>query len=207
MSFVETLWYVARIAVRPSHATEELVNDPHRLRHGITGWLIISFIYGLVAFIGGLNGLGAVVEPWLPIPSRRYYLWMGPLTPLIYIVTFLILAGIIQLLSKLVNGRGSFEDTFVVVSLTFFFPVFLTMWVFETPVFVFFPEWRRTELGGLGYIPEWLDTGRQIVGVLWIFAILVTAVSRVQRIALWKSAIIIILAAIPAWAVMLTYLR
>jgi hypothetical protein len=207
MSIIETLRYVARIAVRPSHTTEDLINDPHRLRHGITSWLIISFIYGLVAFIGGLNGLGAVVEPWLPISSGRYYLWMGPLTPLIYIVNFLILAGIIQLLSKLVNGRGSFEDTFTVVSLTFFFPVFLTMWVFETPVLVFFPGWRRTALGGLGYIPEWLDTGRQIVGVLWIFASLVTAVSRVQGIALWKSAIIIVLAAIPAWAIMLTYLR
>jgi hypothetical protein len=207
MNIAETLRYVARIAVRPSHTTEELVNDPHRLRHGITSWLIISFIYGLVAFIGGLNGLGTVVEPWLPIPARQYYLWMGPLSPLIYIVNFLILAGIIQLLSKLVNGQGSFEDTFAVVSLTFFLPVFLTMWVFETPLLVFFPEWRRTELGGPGYIPECLDTGRQIVGVLWILAILVTAVSRVQRIALWKSAIVVALAAVPAWAVMLTYLR
>ena len=70
------------------------------------------------------------------------------------------------LLSRLVNGRGSFEDTFVVVSLTFCFPVFLTVWVFETPLLVFFPKWRRTELGGLGVIPAWLDTGRQIVGVL-----------------------------------------
>ncbi len=81
------------------------------------------------------------------------------------------------------------------------------MWVFETPVLVFFPHLRSTELGGLGYMPLWLDITRQIVGVLWLFAVQVVAIGRVQQIALWKSAIVTLLAALPAWAVMMTYLR
>ncbi len=167
----------------------------------------ISRIDGSVAIVGFANGLGPVVEPWLPIPARQYYLWMGLFTPLIYLVNFLILAGIVQLLSRLVRGQGSFEDTFVVVSLAFSFPAFMTMWVFETPVLVFFPECRRAELGGLAYLPEWLDTGRQILGALWIVVILVAAISRVQRVSLLRSSLIVVPAFALAWAVMLTYLR
>jgi len=195
------------MAVRPGRTTGRLLVDRGRLRYGICAWLIISIAYGLVAWIGGMNGLGAVVRPWLPIPAERYYLWMGPFTPLIYLVNFLLLAGSLQLLAKIVRGQGSFEDTFVVVALTFFLPVFLTMWAFEMPVLVFFPQWRRTELGGLGYLPVWADSARQGIGLLWIVVTLTIAVSRVQRISMWRAIPITAVAALLAWSVTLTYLR
>ncbi len=154
-----------------------------------------------------MNGLGPVVEPYLPIPSEQYYVWMGALTPLIYLVNFLLLAGLIQLLAKLAGGTGQYEDTFVVVALTFFTPVLLTMWVFEMPILVFFPDLRRGELGGLGYLPPWLDAARQAVGVLWILLTLIAAVARVHQISSRKSAAITFIAFVPAWAVTLTYLR
>ncbi len=72
---------------------------------------------------------------------------MGPLTPVIYLLHFLVLAGALQLLGKLVGGQGTFEDDFSVVSLTCFLPVFVTMWVFDTPLLVFFPGLPRTDLG------------------------------------------------------------
>ena len=207
MKILATLRYAVRVALWPGKTTGELLDDPDRLRHGVAAWLIVGFIYGSVAMIGGLNGLGPTVEPFLPISSEKYYLWMGVFTPLIYLVNFLILAGLIQLLTRLAGGQGHFEDTFTVVALTFFTPVLLTMWVFEMPILVFFPSLRRSELGGFGYMPEWLDTTRQVVGVLWILVTLIVAVAQVHRISKWKSLVITIIASIPAWAVMLTYLR
>jgi hypothetical protein len=170
-------------------------------------WVFISVIDGVVAFVGGLNGIGAYTEPSLRVPADTYYLWMGPLTPAIYLLHFVVLSGLIQLGSQLVGGRGRFEDTFTVVSLTFFLPVFLTMWVPETPYLVFFPECQRDAAGGLGYLPAWLDAGRQVIGVVWILVILTLAVSSVQSVGPSRSLALTLLASIPAWAVTLTYLR
>ncbi len=202
-----TIGHAVRIAVTPQRATGRLLGEPGRLRHGVVAWILLGVAYGLVAFVGGLNGIGAYAEPWLPIPADTYYLWMGPLTPAIYLLHFIVLSGLIQLGGKLVGGRGTFEDTFTVVSLTFFFPVLITMWVIETPYLVFFPAWRRDELGGIGFLPEWLDIGRQLLGVAWILVILTVAVSRVQRLRPARAAAITLLASIPAWLVTLTYLR
>jgi len=167
----------------------------------------ISLLHGGAAFIGGLNGFGSVTPPVLPIPAQDYYLWMGPLTPLIYFVVLTPLAGIIQLGGKLFGGKGAFEDILVVVAFTFWLPVFITMWLFEMPVFVFFPDCRRSALGGLGYLPERLDILRQIAGMLWIVIALTFSVKTAQWISFLKAAALIILAMIPTIAIILTYIR
>jgi hypothetical protein len=204
---MQVFGYIGRIAIWPRSTTEKLLNDPRRLQMGTIAWLLLSCLYGMVAYVGGLNGLGAVTPPFLPIPAAQYYLWMGPLTPIIYLVVYVLLAGMIELGSKLVGGIGNFEDTFSVVALGHCLPIFLTMWLFEMPVLVFWPGWRRSALGGLGYMPEWLDSGRQVVGVLWVVIILILAVGRVQRISLWKSGGLVLAAMIPTVIVMLTYIR
>jgi hypothetical protein len=201
------LRYVAGIAFSPGPTTERLLLDPRRLRHGVVAWAIIGVIYGAVAFIGGLNGFGPMVEPLLRVPAESYYLWMGALTPAIYLLHFLVLAGLAHLLARGVRGTGSFDDTFSVVSLTFFLPVFVTMWVFEAPALVFLSGPDVAEAGHLPYLPLWLDAGRQLVGVLWILAILIVALARVQRISLARSLAVTLAATIPAWGVTLTYLR
>ena len=92
-----TIPYVFWIAFRPARTTEKLLTDSARLRHAVTAWMAISLIYGAVAFVGGLRGFGAMVEPFLPLSAKEYYLWMAPLTPLIYLLNFLLFAGLVQL--------------------------------------------------------------------------------------------------------------
>jgi len=202
-----TLRYIVDIGFRPRRAAEQLLADPGHLQHGVTAWLWIGLIYGLTAFVGGLNGVGASTEPSLRLPSARYYLWMGPATPLLYLLNFLVIAGSIHLLAKLAKGRGSYEQTFAVTALTFVLPVVLTMWVFEMPLLVFFPHLQPKVPGGLWILPAWFNNGRQWFGLIWIFFILGIATSRVQRLSIWKALPITLAAFIFGWAVELTYLR
>jgi hypothetical protein len=195
------------MGISPKRTSDRLLEDPSRLRLGILAWLLLSVLYGLAAFIGGLNGLGAVTQPYLPIPAEKYYLWMGPFTPVIFLVVFALLAGLIQLGSRFFAGRGAFEDTFVSVVFSFWLPLFVTMWLFEMPVLVFFPELRRSGLGGLGYLPEWADTLRQVLGILWAVIVLILSIRAVQKISLPKAAAVTIAAMLPVTIVMLTYIR
>jgi len=207
MNITHFVGYIIGMAIFPRRTTERLLSDTSRLRIGIVAWLLLSLLYGLVAFVGGLNGFGAVITPSLAIPARDYYLWMGPLTPVIFLVIFVLLAGMIQLGSKLLAGAGTFEDTFVIVVLAFWLPMFVTMWLFEMPMFVFFPALRRSALGGLGYLPEWLDTFRLIAGMIWIIVVLTLSARVVQRISLPRAAMLTAIAMLPTIAVMLTYIR
>jgi hypothetical protein len=196
-----------RIAFSPAETTDELLTTEDHVRHAVGAWLWISVLYGLAAFIGGLHGLGPVVEPTIPLPRETYYLWLGPLTPLLYLVNFVLFAGLVQLLSRLVGGEGGFEATFSVVALAFVFPVFLTMWLFEAPVLILFPHCARSEMGGLAYLPVWADAARQVFGLAWVLLATILAVGRVQRIPVLRSIAVTLFSAIPAWMVTLTYLR
>lgn len=68
-----TLRYVLHMSVLPSRATDRLLGDPQHLRHGVVAWLLIGILYGLTALTGGLNGFGAVLAPWVPIPAAVHY--------------------------------------------------------------------------------------------------------------------------------------
>jgi len=207
MNIRQLVGYIIGMAIFPRRTTERLISDTSRLRIGVVAWLLLSFLYGLVAFIGGLNGFGAVIPPSLAIPAQDYYFWMGPLTPVVYLVSFVLLAGLIQLGGKLLAGAGTFEDTFTTVVLAFWLPMFVTMWLLEMPMLVFFPALRRSALGGLGYLPEWLDTLRLIAGMIWIIVVVALSARVVQRISLPKAAMLTAIAMVPTMAVLLTFIR
>ena len=207
-----TLRYIVDIAIRPGRTVARLLADPARLRHAIWAWLFIGVIYGLPVFIGGLFGTSNIwVEPYLPIPAKDYYLWMGPATPLIFLLDFLIFAGTVQLLCRLAGGSARFEDTFAVSALTFVLPVFLTMWLLELPVLLFFPGRHAVEVWSLGYLhgemAAGLDSVRQIAGTLWVMIARTVAVARLHGLPLPKAIPITIVASVFALAVVLTYLR
>jgi hypothetical protein len=199
--------YLVGTAFFPLRFTEKWLQDSIRFRMGVIAWLFISILYGIATYIGGLNGLGAITTPFIPIPADDYYIWIGPFTPIIFLLVFIVLAGFIQLGSNFIGGKGAFEDTFVSVVSAFWLPTIITLWLFEMPVLVFFPSLRRSELGGLGYIPEWLDTGRQIVGLIWIIIVLILSIRIVHKISLPRSIILVIISMIPTTVVMLTYIR
>ncbi len=202
--FKGTLRFVLAVAFTPRRATERLLGDPRRLAYGTSAWLFIGIVYGLAALIGGLRGAAPVVDPWIPMPGD-YYVGMGLITPVLYLLYFTLLAGLLQLLGRVVKAAGTYEDCFSIATLTFTLPVLVTMWIFEAPALLFMSAQRLQAQDW--YLPAWFDTARQIIGVAWVFVVLVQAVATLQRVTIRKAALLSLLASVPAWATMLVFLR
>jgi hypothetical protein len=202
-----TVRYGARIAFAPSRTAAEIVSDPGSLRCGVLAWLLLSTAYAASVLVGYLNGFGAVMTPWVPIPPEQYYLWEAPLTPVIFLVALVVFSGVVQLLARLASGVGSFEDTFSVIALGGLLPIALLMWLPETLMLVFFPGLRASELGGLPFLPPWLDAARQLAVPVWAMPVYVLALRRVHQLTVFVSALIGLAGLAPAAAVALTYVR
>ena len=145
------------------------------------------------------RGLGAAVDPFIIIPAKAYYcyqrFWQIPF----FFVTTILFAGIVRLLSIGAKGSGSFEDLFSLFCVSQTFPMFLTMWLPETILFLFFP--------GKEIIPLWLDIARQLVGILWSMIIMIIGIVVIEKIKWYYSVLFTIIAAIPITGLMIIFIR
>jgi hypothetical protein len=63
------------------------------------------------------NGAPSVFTPWLNIPKEEYYAWNRFLVAPSMFISWILSAGVVQMLSHLFHGKGSFEDTLSVLGL------------------------------------------------------------------------------------------
>jgi hypothetical protein len=106
------LSYYLSYFARPGRTVAELMHDSGRVRLSVFALLIPAVGYAVMyfcAWIGG--GAPSSFKPWLAIPIDQYYKYdvfiVAPSMFLCWVLT----AGVIQLLARLVSSTGSFEDT------------------------------------------------------------------------------------------------
>ena len=85
--------------------------------------------------------------------------------------------------------------------------MFVTLWIPETMLLVFFPDHRLTPLGGFAIIPVWLDTFRIIVGFVWMFAIIVRGIMICEKVSSWKAIVISLCGGLPMGVLMAIFIR
>jgi len=107
-----------RVFVAPRAAFDALVRSRDRVAFGfgcvgITAALYTT-IYVLLARGGGYP---SSFDPWLAIPTAEYYRYdIAFAAPCIF-AGWLLASGVVQLASRALHGRGSFEDTLAVLGL------------------------------------------------------------------------------------------
>ena len=199
--------YIIGIPLRSGVTTRTLLTDSHRLRWGVAACLLLGTIYTVSVFVGCLNGFGAIAQPWLPIPAQDHYLWETFFTiPAFFLILVTQAAGT-QLVARLLRGVGTFEDTFAVLSLGIVLPTFLLMWVPETLVLVLAPQLRAEALGGFPFMPEWLNTVRQIAVPLWAAAVWMRAMPVVHGFGSWRATLAVVVGLIPGVVIALVFIR
>jgi hypothetical protein len=112
-SFGDYYWGVI---ARPRRGFEALLADNRRLKFGILALSITAVLYTLFymfATIGG--GAPSTFKPWLAIPIEEYYRYNQFLLAPSMFMCWILAAGVVQLLSRLFSGKGSFEDTLSVL--------------------------------------------------------------------------------------------
>jgi hypothetical protein len=109
MSFLQ---YYFSAFIRPKRTMDRLSEDPRRIRFGLFFVTIPAVLYIFVyIFLNAGGGAPSVFTPWLNISKEHYYYYNQFLTAPSFYMSWIMAGGVVQLLSKLFHGKGSFEDT------------------------------------------------------------------------------------------------
>jgi hypothetical protein len=118
MSFKD---YLSGTLLHPLRTFERLPLDARRLKFGFYAMLISVVLYTLVYIfltIGG--GAPSSFTPWLNVPKNVYYsynrFWLVPSM----LGCWILASGVAYLLSRLVSGKGSYDDALGVLDLRWY---------------------------------------------------------------------------------------
>jgi hypothetical protein len=186
-------------AYKPFVGIRELINTSKKLLYGVIIFLFLGIIYTILVQLAYMKGLGAETKPFINIPAEDYYYWQRYYQIILFFITTIIFAGVIALLSYSIGGSGNFIDLFIILSVCQTLPMFLTMWVPETILFVWFP--------GTVITPVWLDAARQILGIVWPLVITVGGIVIVEKIKWYYAGAFTLIGSIPMTAIMIIFIR
>ncbi len=108
---VSFMQYLSGTLLHPRHTFDRLLQDERRLKLGFFALLISIVLYTLVyVFLTIGGGAPSSFTPWLNVSKEVYYsynrFWLAPSM----IAGWILAAGVAYLLSRLVSGKGSFDD-------------------------------------------------------------------------------------------------
>jgi hypothetical protein len=108
---VSFTYYLFKTLLHPRRTFDLLVKDERRLKFGFYAMLITAIEYTFVyIFLTMAGGAPSSFDPWLAVAKDVYYsynrFWLAPSMFGCWILS----AGVAYLLSRLVSGKGSFDD-------------------------------------------------------------------------------------------------
>lgn len=97
---------------QPRRTFDALMADGRRLRFGLLALSINAVLYTLVyVFLSLGGGAPSSFTPWLAIPAEVYYHYNRFFLAPSMFMSWILAAGVAQLLSRPFSRKGSFEDT------------------------------------------------------------------------------------------------
>ncbi len=198
MQFTKLVGYFILPLHQPLHRIKLLLSDRNRLYFASTIFLILGILYTISVQLAYFKGLGAVVEPFLKIPAEDYYFYQRFYQIPFFFITAILFAGTIRFLAELFQGKGNFIDLFSVICIAQTLPMFITMWLPETVVFVFFPGWE---------FPVIPDVLRQVIGIFWPLVIIAIGIQQIERLSLFLSLLLMLISSLPMIALMVIFIR
>ena len=123
---MKSFWsYYFGAFIRPRRTFDIFISDAGSFRFSFLYMLIPVTGYTLMyVFLTIGNGAPSVFTPWLNIPKENYYAVNRFLLAPSMIMSWLVATSVIQILSRLANGTGSFEQTLAVTGLS----ISVAMW-------------------------------------------------------------------------------
>ncbi len=102
--------------LHPNRAFDSILKHNYFLRYGLIALLIPAVGYTLFyAMAYSAGGAPSTFKPWLALPIEKYFFYDIFLTVPGYFISFLVAGGVVHLVSKLFNGKGSYEATLTVL--------------------------------------------------------------------------------------------
>ncbi len=168
---------------KPTSTLKQLAAEAS-LSYAFAAYFLFGLLYGLfslVVYFSGHLPSGVLVNF---IPARIYYLWeaifMIPITMQIYIL----FAALAHLLSKLLDGQGSFESTLSVLGFTYSIPLIVLFWIPDVVLFFLFGS--RVQLN---FVPFYGTAAG-----LWTFILSLMGIRIARQISLPRALFVTIVA-------------
>lgn len=199
--------YILIPIYQPRAKLQSFLNDTSKVLYAFMALFTLGILYTITIYIGYRHGFGAVVKPFLAIPAEQYYFWETFFALPVFLMIAIVFAGLCRLIAHIFNGSGSFENIFSIYCISITLPMFLTMWLPESMLIIFFPSQRATELGGFKIFPVWIDALRQIAGIVWPLIITVMGIKISERMNWGKSILAAIIAFVPTALLIVIFIR
>jgi hypothetical protein len=173
--------YWAQATIRPRAAFTSLRGDPGKVAVAFWINLLFAAMYTITVVVYFRIGRLPAIEPWVPVPADRNYLYQAFWTIPWGLATWIMISGAAHLLA--IAGPQQrhgyqFEDALVVCGLAWIVPNLFCMWIPETLLVPFGIDW-----------PEWLELLRlAVIAPLWQIALVAVGLRVTHEIG-WLRAI------------------
>jgi hypothetical protein len=203
--------YLGGTIIKPYGSFSRLCADSHALQHSLGAILFIGVLYTLTVIGLAIAGADIATPACINIPAQDYYFWEIFFAAPVYILGWILAAGIAQLISKIFRGKGTFEGTLATLGFAITIPSFVT-WIPETIGTVLF-------LSGIMTQKEWQEIIARpgfwqvfanvyiFVGVAWYLVLIPLSVAASQKIRWWQSAIVGIVTTVIIGFIMFVFIR
>lgn len=203
--------YLSGTVLRPRRTFERLLSDPHRLRLGLAVVLLMGALYTLTTLANVLAGAQPLMPPVLAIPAAQYYAWELTFELPVYVVGWLLAAGVAHLLARLFGGRGGFSDLLAVLGLAMNVPWLIT-WLADSVLAVAYLSHLLTQAQWAAAIARpglWqvVNYGYALIPLLWFVGLFAVAVSAVHKLHAWQIAIMTVPAVMAQQVLMAVVIR
>ena len=210
---MKSFWYYFFGTVLfPHRAFRRLADDPASLRKGFKALLLIGLLTTLTIVGFAVTGAVPMVPIWLSIPAHNYYFWEIFFALPVFILGWILVAGVVQLLGQVgkVKGVGTFEKSLAALGFAVTLPWFVT-WIPETwAVILMMLGMSQEELVGILSTPGFWQTFAlfyQIVAAVWMFVLFSLAVHAIQKLRPLKTVCVSLIAAVIFVLMMITVIR
>lgn len=127
------IWF--HTTTQPRTTIRQLIQSHDKLRTMVLSVFWFSFLYSITAFIFHLGGRPPAMEPWMPIPSDKYYFFQTFFTIPWGLCTWILMSGVAHLMGLVIKkdpDKYRFENALIVIGLAWIIPSFYLMWIPET---------------------------------------------------------------------------
>ncbi|MCP2604883.1 YIP1 family protein [Candidatus Aminicenantes bacterium AH-873-B07] len=186
--------YFGGVVIKPRSTFNRLLKDPQHLIYGVKAFFLIGVLYTLTVIGLAIVRAEIVFPAWIAIPAEDYYFWEIFFTLPVFLLGWILAAGLVQLLSKIFKGNGTFEGSLAVLGFAMAIPAFV-MWIPETIATILFllgvmtqKEW--IEISARPGFWHFFAASYQFIALAWHIVLFSIAISVTQKLR-WRQAIII----------------
>jgi hypothetical protein len=106
--------YYFGTVIQPEKTFASLKADPRNLRYGFLAVLIMAVLYSFV-YLFLIFGGGQPFKPLLDIPPDEYYRYNVFFCAPSMLLGWILAAGVVQVIARILSGTGTFEQTLCVL--------------------------------------------------------------------------------------------